>query len=174
MNSTKIRSIMRTSSFINRFEQFSRQQIMVQYVRYLEGQIGIILSVPHGGIKGAKKQILESIPDRVCKCENPTRDHKCLTVNSGDSCTIHLGFALRKAIKENIGYEPFLIINDLHRSKHDPNREMRIGAQCPEAETVFKEYHSRVKEAINTFSNSLLIDLHGMKYERITQIGYGI
>ena len=51
---------------------------------------------------------------------------------------------------------------------------MRIGAQCPETEMVFKEYHSRVREAINTFSNSLLIDLHGMKYERITQIGYGV
>lgn len=120
------------------------------YVSAQTGYMPLIISVPHGGSERP-----ESIPDRSCND----------AVNVMDEFTIELSEAIMLAFAEK-GYRPYIIVNHLHRSKMDANRN-RADASCghPHAQEVWDIFHSEVKksrdEVIRTFERGLYLDLHG-------------
>lgn len=120
------------------------------YVSSQAGNIPLIISVPHGG---SEKPV--SIPDRSCND----------AVNVMDEFTIELSDAILSAFEEK-GFRPYIIVNHLHRSKMDANRN-RTDATCgnPQAQEVWDIFHGEVKksrdEVIRTFKRGLYLDLHG-------------
>ena len=129
------------------------------------------MSIPHGGLLAP-----ESMPDRCCQCpqREQDKDHKkCPVIVVNDGFTIDLGLEIKNAIVACTGLQPFMVINHLQRSKLDPNRELKIGAQCHEAQEAFKVYHQYIKSALQRLQKGLLIDLHGRgKSDGMTQLGY--
>ncbi|MBT8218188.1 MAG: T9SS type A sorting domain-containing protein [Bacteroidia bacterium] len=135
------------------------------YVRYQAGNLPLIISVPHGG---AQKPA--SIPDRSCS--------GCVVIN--DSYTMELGIAVKEAIYDLTGCYAHLVINDLHRSKMDANRDIVEAARGnEEAEKAWKEYHAFLDSAnlaaIREWDRGLVIDLHGHGHDiQRLEIGYRI
>ena len=68
--------------------------------------------------------------------------------------------------------KPNIVINNLRRSKLDPNREIEYGAQ-DNAEMIeaFERYHDYIKDAKIKFAKGLLIDLHGQCKVEMTELG---
>ncbi len=120
------------------------------YVTYTSGNIPLIISVPHGG---TLKPI--DILDRNC----PN------SVNVMDEFTIELAESI---INEFVakGYQPYIIINTLHRSKMDANRN-RNEATCGDknALKVWDYFHQKIMgsytEVTTKFQKGLYLDLHG-------------
>jgi hypothetical protein len=140
-------------------------------LQYKAGQVGIILSIPHGGLLNP-----EHVPDRVCKCEDGHQTKKCPVILKNDGYTIDLGLAIAESIKNHFDCDPFLVVNHLRRSKLDPNREVDVGAQ-DDATVVeaFHTYHGYVQAAKDKLGRGLLIDLHGQcKSQGTTELGYCI
>ncbi len=137
-----------------------------QYVdcfQYKEGNCGLILSVPHGGILD-----VEDIPDRRCQCKNVAQDQAdqphpgCPVILKNDGFTIDLGDEVEKAIRENLDRNPHVIINHLPRSKLDPNRKKSVACQGnPGATKAYDLYHGYIDRAKSCHSRTLLLDLHG-------------
>lgn len=121
------------------------------YVKYRAGNIPIIITAPHGGrLKPA------SIPDRKCS--------GC--VLEMDANTNELAFQIDTALQAEFGGFPYIITNELHRSKFDANREIGDAADgSAEAEVSFHEWHKFIQAAkddiIARFGKGILIDLHG-------------
>ena len=68
--------------------------------------------------------------------------------------------------------QPYCVINNLKRSKLDPNRDIQNGAQ-DNAEVVqaFQNYHNFIRKAKTRFKRGLLIDLHGQHTTQVTELG---
>jgi len=136
------------------------------YTQYHQGNLPIIISVPHGGLVAPT-----DIPDRTCN--NPT------TVT--DSRTIELARQIDTAIFSLTACRPHLIICSLRRTKVDCNRNLADGA-CgnSQAETAWSEFQHFIDTAQfiaqNQYSGkALYIDLHGhgkMPYR--LELGYGL
>lgn len=125
------------------------------YTEYRAGNLGLIISVPHGG-----ELKPDEIPNRSCAA--------CVTVN--DAYTQDLGNELYQAIKDLTGCYPHLIINKLHRSKMDANRDISEAAlgnqQAEEAWMDFQQFIDTAKFQVNQqFQKGLFLDLHGHAHE---------
>lgn len=121
-----------------------------EYVDFEAGNIPIILSVPHGGeLKPSE------IADRTCND----------AVNVMDEFTIELSEAIMAEFAK-AGQKPYLIVNKMHRSKMDANRN-RADATCGDtnAQAVWDLFHGEIETSrteVNTkFQKGLFIDLHG-------------
>jgi hypothetical protein len=120
------------------------------YVDFETGNIPLIISVPHGGTLRPTE-----IADRTCND----------AVNVLDEFTIELAQAIMTEFTKT-GLTPYLIINKMHRSKMDANRN-RNDATCGDsnAQAVWDLFHGQIQNsisAINTkFQRGLFIDLHG-------------
>jgi|SRR6056297_419865 len=121
-----------------------------EFVDFEAGNIPLILSVPHGGELKPNE-----IPNRTC--------NNAVTVM--DDLTIELSQAIMTEFAKT-GKKPYLIVNKMHRSKMDANRN-REDATCDNinAEDVWDLYHNQIKNSrsdINKkFQKGLFIDLHG-------------
>jgi len=127
------------------------------FIEYREGNIGIIITVPHGG-----------------EWENTDIPPRTYGISEGDDHTKELGEAVASSICSSTGKCPHLIISYLKRSKLDPNREIVEAAQGdPKAEQAWHEYHSFVEEAKAKEGLGLVIDLHGQSHRKnSTELGY--
>jgi N-formylglutamate amidohydrolase len=120
------------------------------YVAFEMGNIPIILSVPHGG---DLKPI--EIADRSCNN----------AVSVMDEFTIEQARAIMDEFAK-LGYKPYLIINKIHRSKMDANRNSD-DASCGDknALAVWTLFHSQIQSSMadvsTKFEKGLFIDLHG-------------
>jgi N-formylglutamate amidohydrolase len=121
-----------------------------EYVEFASGNIPLILSVPHGGeLKPGE------IVNRTCND----------AVNVMDEFTIELAKAIMAEFAKT-GMRPYLIINKIHRSKMDANRN-RADAACGDknAEAVWDLFHGEIENSMATvntkFQKGLFIDLHG-------------
>ncbi|MEN8226215.1 MAG: hypothetical protein ABFS05_12730, partial [Bacteroidota bacterium] len=76
------------------------------YVEYVYGNMPLIISVPHGGYEKP-----DSIPERVGKF-----------AKNQDIYTIEIACEISKKIGELTGYHPHIVINHLHRTRLDANR----------------------------------------------------
>ena len=82
------------------------------YVTYYPGNIPIILSIPHGG---------DIIPEEI-----PNRTYGTTVT---DSNTIELGISISNSFYSQYDIRPYVVINNLKRTKLDANRDRVEAAQ---------------------------------------------
>lgn len=133
------------------------------YTEVQYGNMPLIISVPHGGTDNPT-----NIADRACPNITTVTDTK----------TIELANAIDSVCKADYGFQPYLVINYLRRTKLDQNREI-VEATCtnPTAETFWKNYHTSIDTCIakitNKYSQAIFIDLHGHGHtKQRLEIGY--
>jgi len=119
------------------------------YTSYYPGNIPIILSIPHGG--------------NISPSEISNRTYG---VTVTDSNTIELGIAISNYLFSKYSIRPYIVINNLKRTKLDANRDKTEAAQGNIfAERAFDEFHYYIScardDIINNFSTGLLFDIHG-------------
>lgn len=122
------------------------------YIEYRQGNLPIIISVPHGGNLSPT-----SIPNRTCNS----------AVTATDANTIELARQIDSAFVNATGCHPYVIYCHLNRSKLDCNRNIADGA-CgnAESETAWNEFNNFINIA-QSHAQSLFggkafyIDLHG-------------
>ena len=119
------------------------------YTTYYPGNIPLIISIPHGG--------------DIAPLEISNRTYG---VTVTDSNTIELGIAIRNYFYDNYNIRPYVIINNLKRTKLDANRDRVEAAQGNiYAERAFDEFHFYIEDArediISKFGTGVLFDIHG-------------
>ena len=133
------------------------------HVEYIHGNLPIILSAPHGGEKRPN-----DIPDRNCS--------GCVTIN--DTNTQELTREITAALVELTGCHPHVIINRLHRSKLDANREIVEAADGNQkSEIAWSYYHAHVDSSrqfvTQDFGKGIFLDIHGHGHEiQRLELGY--
>ena len=133
------------------------------YVEYVEGNLPIVISAPHGGYIKAK-----SIPNRS------------YGVVLQDRRTQELSRALAEELRRRTGRQPHLIVAHLHRVKLDPNRDIKEAAQGnKEAELAWREFHAftdRARASVTKrFGFGHYYDMHGHGHPiPWVEIGYAL
>lgn len=131
------------------------------YSEYVPGELPLVISAPHGG-----RLKPETMADRT------------YGVRSEDSNTQDLARRIAAEVKKATGRQMTLVISQLHRSKLDPNREIKEAAQGDKmAETVWGEYHAFIEEALRAavarHGRAFFIDLHGQSHPDVrVELGY--
>lgn len=131
------------------------------YCEYLPGELPLVISTPHGG---------KLKPDELA-----TRTYGVL---SEDSNTQDLARRISAEVKKATGKQMTLVISHLHRSKLDPNREIKEAAQGDKmAEKIWGEYHTFIDEALGAavarHGRAFFIDLHGQSHPDVrVELGY--
>jgi len=133
------------------------------FIEYKQGNMPLILTVSHGGSEKP-----EWISDRVCPD----------AVSVQDEFTLELAEEIVDAFVVNGTYKPFVILNKLHRSKVDLNRN-RFDATCgdPNSQRAYDAFHGFIQEAKTridqNFSKGILVDIHGHGHEiQRIELGY--
>ena len=137
-----------------------------KYVEFYPGSLPIILSAPHGG-----DMVPTEIPDRAYGT----------TVT--DSNTKEITLAIKNAFLSKLGKTPYVVINNLKRTKIDANRDSIEGAQGNRfAKRAWEEYHHYIESSknkiIQEFDYGLFLDMHGHGanpdgfYDLRTWLGY--
>jgi len=131
------------------------------FIEYLTGQLPLVLSAPHGGAL-----VPQTVATRTAGVAQP------------DANTQDLARRIAAEIQKITGKRPALIISHLHRSKLDPNREIKEAAQGdPKAEAAWTEYHGFISEAlkaaVSRHQRAFFIDLHGQSHKDVrVELGY--
>ncbi len=133
------------------------------YVEYKVGNLPLILTSGHGGAMR---------PDEIA--------NRTWGVTVADTNTRQLTLAIADEIHARTGRYPHVIINHLHRSKLDPNREIVEAAQGdPLAEIAWGEFHAFIEDAreaaAEEFGFGFLMDVHGHAHEiKRVELGYSM
>ncbi|MEM6721411.1 MAG: T9SS type A sorting domain-containing protein [Bacteroidota bacterium] len=147
-----------------------------EYIEYIPGNMPIIIAAPHGGIKQSGQTIGGTFyPDN----DSALPDRSCGT-NERDDNTDILIREIQQSVFDQTGCYPYIIINNLHRSKLDPNREQNE-ATCGDSDALFywNTFHNFIDQAsadvMSKWGKGLFIDLHGQSHSvpRI-EAGYNI
>ena len=147
-----------------------------QYIEYIPGNLPIIISAPHGGVKQSGQTIGGTFyPDN----DSTLPDRNCGT-NERDDNTEILVREIQEEIFALTGCYAHVIINNLHRSKLDPNRS-QTEATCGNANAAdhWNAFHNFIDQASTSvetnWGKGLYIDLHGQSHSipRI-ELGYNI
>lgn len=134
-----------------------------RYVEYVAGDLPIVLTAPHGG-----RLQPESLPKRT------------KGVVMMDANTQELARAFADELTRQAKGQVHLIVSHLHRSRLDPNREIKEAAQGnPAAERAWREFHAAIEGAIAAavarHGFAFLIDLHGHAHPIARlELGYGL
>lgn len=150
--------------------------------------MNLILSASHGGTIDT---FSPSIPDRdhgcyvngACvfehNCAGGPDPVNCKVSTVRDFKTDVIATLLREEIHTLTQEYPKIVVNNIHRSKLDPNRaeqEGTFGQSLPQ--TVYNWYHGNISLGIAGFGGSpgLLIDVHGYNDDVTTEalLGYRI
>lgn len=137
-----------------------------KWVEYVEGNIPLVISVPHGG-----RITVDTLPFRDCK--------EASTVS--DARTIELARAIQDYFNEKYNLTPHIIISHISRKHVDQNRELENGATCGHKsnEKPWHTFHNWVDSALNLATangnRAMYIDLHGHghKNQRL-EVGYNL
>jgi hypothetical protein len=133
------------------------------YIEVLPGNMPLVISIPHGGYL-----LPDDIPERPCT--------NC--AKNQDIFTIEIGKELRNSIYQKTGFYPYVIINTLHRTRLDPNRNITEAASGNKnAEIAWSEFQNSIDSAnaqvTKKFGKGLYLDLHGHRHEiKRTELGY--
>lgn len=147
-----------------------------EYIEYIPGNMPVIISAPHGGVKQSGQTIGGTFyPDN----DSALPDRGCGT-NERDDNTDILIREIQQSVFDQTGCYPYIIINNLHRSKLDPNREQNE-ATCGDSDALFywNAFHGFIDQAstdvMSKWGKGLYIDLHGQSHSvpRI-EAGYNI
>jgi len=128
------------------------------YVEYHEGDVGVVIAAPHGGLMDP-----DSIPNRSWGTIEPDSYTRDLALVTADSVTQTLG-----------GRKPHLIILNLKRKKLDANRDIVEAAQGnSDAMQAWLDYHGFIDQAKEVHGVGVVIDLHGQSHRKnSTEMGY--
>lgn len=138
-----------------------------RYVEYVAGNAPVILSAPHGG-----DLTPDEIPDR-------TADRCGGTATVGkDLNTRELAMAMQRRYFARFGTYPHVVINHLHRSRLDANRDLPEAA-CGDAEArvAWSEFHTFLTTArdavVRASGRGWYMDMHGHghPFQRL-ELGY--
>ena len=103
-----------------------------RYVESVAGNLPMVLTAPHGG---ALK------PDSIANRKEG--------VLGADLNSLELARALAAELFARSGRHPALVASHLHRSKLDPNREIKEAAQGdPTAESAWRDFHAAIRAAL--------------------------
>jgi hypothetical protein len=133
-----------------------------QYITLDHGNMPLLISIPHGG-----KEMPDQIKDRECHDAEWAQDE----------FTIELGEAIKTEFLKQ-GFKPYIVVNKLHRSKLDANRDLAEAAcgdpNAVKAWNLFRQYVQESKAEIeNSFGKGLYIDLHGHGHQiQRVELGY--
>jgi len=138
------------------------------WIEYHAGNLPIIISAPHGGSLKPS-----SIPDRTSSACGGS------ATTSADLNTAELARSLKYRFYEYTGKYPHVIINRLHRSKLDANRNITEGA-CgnANAQMAWNDFHAFIDVAKNAVLNGpwgrgWYYDIHGHAHDiQRIEIGY--
>lgn len=140
------------------------------------GNINIMITSAHGG---------QEKPEDI-----ETRNTDSIGNLKGDFNTKEISFVIRDHLQElfeNAGYShnlPFLVYNNLHREKMDPNRDANQSCEnsidnCTQA---YNDFHRFIEKYFNEdfmilgstrYKQGLLIDIHGQSHkEGWIELGY--
>ncbi len=128
------------------------------FVEFEEGNIPLIISVPHGGILECS-----SIPERT---------KGVLGIDKGTfefSKNLIEQISLKFKAKTILHKAPFYIFSKVRRSKIDLNREKSEAYNQNSflAREIYKFYHTKIQEWVfnnlKMYSRSLMIDIHGFE-----------
>ncbi len=131
------------------------------FIEIKEGALPLIITVPHGGLLkpvGLKNRAFGKV--------------------MMDAQTVELAADIDAAVRRRLGSAPHFIINRLHRSKLDPNREVEEAAQDdPLARDAWQRFHAAcaaAKQRVKArHGGGLLLDLHGHRHEEPNvELGY--
>jgi hypothetical protein len=147
-----------------------------KYIEYIPGTMPVIISAGHGGVLNSGRNFGgifysdsdSSLPDRSCG------------TNEQDDNTDILIREIQKKCFEQFGVYPYVIINNLHRSKLDPNRVKSV-ATCNNSTSglYYDAYHDFIDQAsadvTSKYGKGLYIDLHGQSHSvpRV-EVGYNL
>ncbi len=133
------------------------------YIDFLPGNMPLVISIPHGGY-----MMPDEIPERPCV--------NC--AKNQDIYTLEIGLGIRDAIFRQTGHYPYVIINNLHRTRLDPNRNIAEASDGNKnAELVWHQFQNCIDSACteveSKFGKGLYIDLHGHRHLiKRTELGY--
>ncbi len=131
------------------------------FIEIKEGALPLIFTVPHGG--SLKPQGLMN---------------RAYGKTMADAQTVELAAEIDAAVRARLGGPAHFIINRLHRSKLDPNREIEEAAQDDTvAQDAWRRFHSACAVARQRVTArhgaGLLLDLHGHRHaEPNIELGY--
>ncbi len=137
-----------------------------KWVEYVEGNMPLVISVPHGG-----SLLVDSLPIRDCKD----------AITGIDGGTIPLARAIQTYFKKTYNLVPHIIISHIARKHVDQNRELENLATCgyKQNEKAWYSFHNTVDSALNLATmngqRAMYIDLHahGHPNKRL-EIGYNL
>jgi N-formylglutamate amidohydrolase len=121
------------------------------WVTASDGAVPVVIIAPHGGDLNP-----DSLPIRSCA--------GCVTGN--DSNTQPLAYEIAAAFERRIGRRPFLVVNRLHRSRFDGNRDQAeaTGSHAP-LFPVWEHWQASIDSAraraARVHPRAIVIDLHG-------------
>jgi len=134
------------------------------YVEYIEGNLPIVISVPHGGYLEPNE-----IPDRISGCKEEDRMSQELARSLFEELK-------RLYSNENVTRCPHLIVNHLKRKKLDPNRTRENAAEHELADQAWCVYHDLILTALNNSNEehgfAHLFDIHGQNHRKAIEFGY--
>lgn len=151
------------------------------YIEYVPGTTNVIIAAPHGGDEKPS-----SIPDRDAGCyiggtciyahDCGVKDFdNCKVSTAKDMYTRETAQRVADSFQQQFGVKPYVVINHLHRSKMDANREINEAAfQVAEAELAWFEFQNFINESKRDINGrALFIDLHGQSHsEEWVELGY--
>ena len=157
---------------------FTVKNYSAHYVKYIEGNMNLIITAPHGG-----GELPSSIPDRTPGCFSsnkclyrygclPQNANKCSVKTLGDRYTSEMAELIFEHVRMLTKATPYLIINNLHRKKMDANREVNEATLGnSNAQNVYYEYHNITAKSCRSVQNQfgqggLLIDIHGHSHDK--------
>lgn len=132
-----------------------------QLIEVRTGTLPVILTVPHGGTLK---------PDNVLA--------RRYGVTGMDANTAPLSEMIIEELESRYGGKPHAIFARLHRSRLDPNRDLKEAAQGePTAEAAWHRFHDGTKKACETVMKKhgygLLLDIHGHRHiDQRVELGY--
>jgi N-formylglutamate amidohydrolase len=133
-----------------------------QYTIFKQGNIPLLLISVHGG-----DQEPDFIEDRTCSQAVTVKDLHTLEITQGIEAELL-----------KLGYQPYVVINKLHRKKIDLNRSVS-NATCgnPITSEYWQLFHDQIKayrsEIETKFSSGLVLDVHGHAHEvQRIELGY--
>jgi len=133
------------------------------YTEVQYGNMPLIISVPHGGTDDPAL-----IPDRTCPGITTVVDGR----------TIEMANAIDSVCKVDYGFQPYLVISYLKRTKLDQNRDLPEATCSNNAITgIWNNYHlsidSFVTKITAKYPLALFIDLHGHGHtKQRLELGY--
>ncbi|RNA41586.1 pglyrp1 isoform X3 [Brachionus plicatilis] len=136
------------------------------YTEFEIGNLNVLISVPHDG---------DLLPNEIA---DRNEEDGGLVI---DYNTRRFAKQLNSELFSLLGKKPFMVLNNLHRRKMDPNRTPQVSCSnrslTLDCQKTYQEYHNYInkfkRDMSLLYKQLLIIDLHGQSHkENWTEIGY--